>query len=281
MKIKVISFIMMLFCVNFAFAQIQVTTSILPQKFFVKKIGGNLVKVNVMVLPGSNPAVYEPKPKQMKQLTKSKIYFAIGVPFEKVWLKKIAAANPKMRIILTYEGIKRYPMVKRKKVSKKEILDPHIWLSPPLAIKQCEIIKNALIEADEKNKSVYKQNYQKFAEEINLIDDKIKSILKNSKGKKFIVFHPSWGYFARNYDLTQIPIEIEGKKPKPKDLAKLIRLAKKENIKVIFVQPQFSTSMAETIAKQIGGKVVKVDPLAENWSENIIKAAKAFAKELK
>ena len=281
MKLKIFGCILIILFASTVFGKINVTTSILPQKFFVKKIGGDLINVNVMVLPGSNPAIYEPKPKQMQELKNSKLYFAIGVPFENVWLKKFKSINPQMKIILTQKNIKRVPMVKREKTSKREILDPHIWLSPALVKKQCETIKNALIEADSKNKRIYEKNYKKFRNEIDNIDKEIKQILKNSSGKKFIVFHPSWGYFARNYGLIQIPIEIEGKKPKPKDLIKLIKLAKKENIKVVFIQPQFSTTMAETLAKQIKGKIVKVDPLAENWSENIINAARAFAKELK
>jgi zinc transport system substrate-binding protein len=282
MRIKLLGLCLsFIFFANVLYARIPVTVSILPQKFFVEKIGGNAVVVNVMVLPGSNPAVYEPKPKQMVMLKKSKIYFAIGVPFEMIWLDKFKKVNPDMKIVLTQKGINRLPMVKRKKTSGREILDPHIWLSPELVKKQCETIKNVLSEIDIEKKDLYEKNFRKFLQEIDEVNNKIKTILRNSSGKKFIVFHPSWGYFARDYNLIQIPIEIEGKAPKPKDLNKLIRIAKKENIKVVFVQPQFSSAMAETIAKQINGKIVKVDPLAENWSENILKAAKAFAKELK
>ena len=91
-----------------------------------------------------------------------------------------------------------------------------------------------------------------------------------------MVFHPSWGYFARQYGLEQVPIEIEGKAPKPAQLAELIGHAKEQNIQIIFVQPQFSRKSAEVVAREIGGKVVFADPLAEDWLQNLADVAEKF-----
>lgn len=89
---------------------LRVFVSILPQKFFLDQIGKSNVKVNVMVQPGANPAVYEPKPSQMVDLAKTDIYFAVGVPFENAWLPKIADSNPKMTIVHTDANVPKIPI---------------------------------------------------------------------------------------------------------------------------------------------------------------------------
>jgi zinc transport system substrate-binding protein len=279
-KLFIFLFIIFIASNIYADSKYSVTASILPQKYFIEKIAGDKIEINIMVLPGNNPATYEPKPIQLQKLSKSSIYFAIGAPFEKIWLKKILSANPNMVLVKTQKNIKLKPMKHRKNHSENEILDPHIWLSPSLVKIQAENILNALINYDPVNKIYYIKNYNLFIKEVDELDNKIKNIFSNLKNKNFMVFHPSWGYFADCYGLKQIPVEVEGKTPSMKALAILIKRAKEKNIKVIFVQPQFSKKSAEIIAKQIGGKVVAVDPLAENWSENLLKVAKTFSTYL-
>ena len=247
----------------------KITVSILPQKYFVKKITGSKFKINVMIPPGASPATYEPTPQQMKKLSQSILYFRIGyIPFEKSWMNKISAVNKKIKIIDTSDGVNL--------IKKGKGVDPHIWLSPKAVRIQVKNIYSVLTEVDPDNKNIYKKNYKNFLAEINLLDKKIKNILKNFKNIKFMVYHPAWTYFARDYDLKQIPIEIEGKSPSPAYLKKIIDIAKKENIKVIFVQSQFDTNSAEAIASEIKGKVVPLNPLAENWLDNMIKIANTF-----
>jgi zinc transport system substrate-binding protein len=263
--------------------KLPVFVSILPQKYFAEKIGGNLVNVSTMVKPGASPATYEPKPRQMSQISKSKIYFAIGVPFENAWLKKIAAINPGMLLVHTDEGIKKIPMPAHlhadedysEKTQHPEhgSLDPHIWLSPPLVKIQAQHILQAFLAVDPVHRSQYEENYSKFLKEIDAIHAELKHILSGQAGFRFMVFHPSWGYFADTYGLEQVAIEIEGKNPKPAQLKGLINHAETHGIKVILAQPQFSTKSADLIAKEIGGKVVFVDPLAEDWSANLREVA--------
>jgi len=271
---------------------LKVTVSILPQKYFVQKIGGDLVDISVMVLPGSSPATYEPKPKQMVKLTESKIYFAIGVSFEAVWLKKFAGVNPEMRIITTQNGIEKIPMIRHlhndkeryhgKAVAHAGTKDPHIWLSPPLVMLQARNILNALMRVDPTNRKIYESNYKSFVTELVDLDLKISNLFAAAgQCTRFMVYHPAWGYFAKAYDLIQIPVEMEGKRPTPKGLQQLIRSAKQDGIKVVFVQPQFSTKSAHTIAKAIGGRVVFADPLAFNWAKNLLLVARQFKDVLK
>ena len=273
---------------------IPVFVSIVPQKYFAEKIGGELIKVSVMVKPGASPATYEPKPKQMVALSKAKIYYAIGVPFERVWLKKVRAANPEMLVVHTDEGVEKRPVKghhhregngeipkkgKQGTVDEHQgIMDPHIWLSPPLV----KNILNALLWADPTHTTIYEANYRKFIGELDALDAQIRGIFAG-KGDSaaFMVFHPAWGYFARSYGLEQIAVEMEGKEPKPTDLLDLIRHARKRGIKVIFVQPEFSTKSAEAMAKAIGGKVVFANPLASDWASNLKEIASKFKAALK
>ncbi len=263
--IKYILFLLFILS-NILYAKVNVVVSVLPQKVFVEAIGGDKVNVALMVKPGSSPHTYEPKPSQMKDISKANIYFSIGVEFEKVWLLRFANQNVDMKIIDIGNNI-----IKMKN-------DPHIWVSPSNVKIIARNIYNNLVEIDKENKDYYKSNLNKFLLFVSNTDLKIKEILKNTKkDTKFMVFHPAWGYFARDYNLVQLPIEIDGKSPKPKALIHLISEAKQHGVKAIFTQPEFSPKVANQIAKQLGIKVIKATPLNPNWNKNLINLAKAIA----
>lgn len=249
--------------------KVQIVVSISPQTYFVEKIGGDKVIVSIMVPPGANPATYEPRPGQMKELSHARMYVRIKVPFENAWMDKISAANKNMLIVDSTMGIER--------IGGK---DPHIWLSPGLVKIQVENIYSGLVQVDPENKEIYIQNKKTFLKEIGVLDRELAQTFEKVKDRKFMVFHPAWSYLARDYGLKQIPIEIEGKEPSAAEMANLIETAKSNNIRVIFVQPQFSSESAETIARQIGGKVVFVDPLAGDWANNLRIVAKTLAQAL-
>jgi len=298
----------MIICMLFGFAsmaaaadKLPVFVSIVPQKYFVQQIGKDLVDVQAMVQPGASPATYEPKPRQMAALSRAKIYFSIGVPFENVWLDKIAAANPQMTMVHTDEGIEKLAMgghhhddhagkdheerhhgdEHEKGRHEHAGLDPHIWLSPPLVRIQARTITTALQTADPAHRDVYDANFRDFVGRIDRLDKDLRDTLAGKAGMSFMVFHPAWGYFAHAYGLKQMPIEVEGKDPKPAQLQALIEHARKRNIRVLFVQPQFSTKSAELIAREIGGQVVAANPLAENWMANLRLVADKFKAALK
>lgn len=157
-------------------------------------------------------------------------------------------------------------------------VDPHTWTSPSNVKIMAKNIYDALVKKDPINKSYYENNYNKFIEEIKQTDKKIKQIFnKLPKNSKFMVFHPSWGYFAKDYNLEQLSIEVEGKEPKPKMLKKIIEEAKEEKVKAIFTQKEFSDKSAKAIASQLNIKVIKETPLDPKWSENLIKMADTIA----
>ncbi len=265
----------------------QSVVSILPQKVFVEKIAGDRLPISVMVAPGDSPHTYEPKPSQMRQIAQADLYFAIGVEFEHVWLPKFTGLNPHLTIIDLTQGIERLPMVAHHHHEAEadhhddeeaDGRDPHIWTSPANVAILSQHIAKALIAKDPSHASLYQERLAQWLQEINATDQKIRTILSTlPKGTKFMVFHPSWGYFAKAYDLVQLPVEVEGKSPKPKALIRLIKEARRNGVRAIFTQPEFSDSAAKIIAKELGIPVIKVSPMAPNWSENLIKIAKAIA----
>jgi zinc transport system substrate-binding protein len=273
---------------------LPVFVSIVPQKYFVQQIGKDRVDVRVMVQPGASPATYEPSPAQMAALSGTRIYFAIGVAYEQVWLERLTAANPTMQVVHTDHGIDKLAMADDHHETSGHHgsahdaghhhpagLDPHIWLSPPLVKVQARTIMQALQQADPAHGSVYEANFNDFASRIDELDAALKNTFAGTSGLQFMVFHPSWGYFARAYGLEQVPIEIEGKAPKPSRLKALIKRAKANGIRVIFVQPQFSTKSANLVAREIGGQVAFADPLAEDWMANLREVADLFKAALK
>lgn len=269
---------------------IGVFVSIVPQKYFVEQIAGDRVDVQVMVTPGASPATFEPRPRQMAALAKARAYFAIGVPFEKVWLKKISAANRKMMLVHTDQGIPKRPMATHHHHDDAHAhgtqhgdqgKDPHIWLSPPLVKLQADTILTALQAIDPPRKQEYAANHRRFMAAIDILDAELRSAFVGHQHLRFMAFHPSWGYFADTYGLTQVPIEIEGKHPKPAQLRALIEDARERDIRVVFVQPQFSTKSAQLIAREIGGRVAVADPLADDWMANLRAVAAEFKAALK
>lgn len=251
----------------------QVMVSILPQKYFVERVGGDRVAVTVMVEPGASPATYEPKPEQLTALSDAVAYFSIGVPFEQAWLDRIRDANPAMRMVDTTAGIERRPMG-----ANSENLDPHIWLSPSLVKTQSATIADTLADLDPAHAADYQTRLEAFMSDIDTLDAEIRQTLDGADQRKFIVFHPAWGYFARDYDLEQIPIEVGGQEPSAAELAALIERAQAEQIPVIFAQPEFSTRDAETIAEEIGGEVLLISPLNPDWLANMQTVAQTFAR---
>lgn len=268
---------------------IEVFVSILPQQYFVEHIGGDRVNVSVIAPPGTDPHIYEPKPGQMVKMSVARIYFAVGVPFESVWLEKFALANPKMEIVHTETGIQKMPMASHdhdgehasEEGRRHGMEDPHVWTSPPLVKIMAKNIRDALSDVDPAGKPVYDANYNAFAITIDELDMRLRNLLADIKAPKaFMVFHPSWGYFAKTYGLEEIPVEVAGKDPKPAQLGKLIDRAKAQSIKVIFVQPQFSAKSARTLANAIGGRVIYADPLAYDWAENLLRQAQQFREAM-
>lgn len=257
-----------------------VSATILPVEYFIEQIGSNSVEITTIVKANADPHSFEPKVSDMKKLEFSDLFFAVGIEYERVWLPKFSKAYPNLKIINTQANAHIPHDHDNHDGHDHEEFDTHIWLDPIMVKDQAKIIAQALSDEYPQNSQIYNQNLDKFNQEIDKLDSYIKDSLKDLKNRKFMVFHPSWGYFAKRYDLTQIAIESGGKEPKPAALARLIKRAKDENIKVIFISPGFSKKSAELIAKQTGAKLIEIDPLSKEWLENMYKIADIFKSSL-
>lgn len=266
--------------------KIPVFTSIIPQKFFVEKIGGDKVDVNYLVGPGKNPATYEPTPDQVIKLGKSDLFFTIGVPFEAAFLPAVRESK-KLKIIDTSEGIQKRHLVAHSHDDggeehadeheadneEGETEDPHIWLSPSLVIKQSETIRDALKDIDPENASYYNDNFNSFKSELQEVSDDLSEALKPFNGETIFVYHPAFGYFCDEFGLGQEAIETGGKEPSAAQLTEIIEKAKADGVKILFVQPEFAIKSSKTIADAIGGVVITLNPLSEDYINNLYSIA--------
>lgn len=281
-----------------------VAVSILPQAEFVEKIAGDNVKVLVMVPAGADPHTYEITSGQLRDLSRAQMYVKVGsgLDFERVWMDRLIAQNPDMLIVDSSNGVtfrtmeahshddEEYAEEHDSEGSYEEhgaeehneslTKDPHIWTSP----QQAKIMVNntyaGLVEIDPDNKELYMQNRDAYLAELDAVDATIRETLAGKEGSSFIVYHPSWGYFAETYGLNEISVEIEGKEPSAKDMQSLIDTAKERDVRVIFVQPGFSTTSTTAIAAEINAEVVAIDPLAKDYIDNLSKVSEAFKKGL-
>ncbi|GET27403.1 metal ABC transporter solute-binding protein, Zn/Mn family [Prolixibacter sp. NT017] len=257
-----------------------VFVSILPLKYFAKQIIGDRFPVEVMVPPGASPATYEPTPRQIQKLSNAAAYFAVGhLGFENAWLNRIRQANPNMELFYTDTGITliKGDTIQHGDHDHHEGVDPHIWTSPKQAKQIAINIFEGMVAIDPGNREYYYQNLQKLFDEIARVDHEVSMKLSLLKGKRFLIFHPSLGYLARDYGLIQESIEFEGKSPSPKHMEEIVKKARKQHIKLILIQKQFDKADAETIAREIHADVMQIDPLDEDWpKETLSIAAKLF-----
>lgn len=254
--------------------KVGVFVSILPQEYFVERVGGEHVVVESLIRPGQSPHNFSASAAQITRLGQSRIYFTLGVAFEKGVVDKITDVHKGLKVVDTRRGISLRQMGGEP--------DPHVWLNPGNVVIMVQHICAALKEADPSHAADYDRNLAGFMADLVAVDARVAQVLARLKGQEFMVFHPAFGYFAEAYGLKQLPVEVEGKDPSAKAVARLIERAREKGIRVIFVQPQFSAKRAEMIAGEIGGAVVPMNPLARDYLQNLTEmAAKieaAFAK---
>lgn len=292
---------------------LKVFVTLAPQKELVERLGGDRVQVMVLVPSGADPHTFEPSPAQMKALADSSLFFPIGIPFEKNLIARIRSLNPQLKIVPMDQGLpKRFLAghrhggeeagrgAKERGSGKAEGQspeiaasgherpfhgegepDPHVWLSPPLVMAMARTAVLALMEADPEDTAGYEARYKSFLSDVAALDLEIHKTFQDAKPPRaFYVFHPSWGYFADAYGLEQVAVESEGKEAKPAHLKDIITSARRTGVKILFVQPQFSTRSAEMVAKEIGARLEVIDPLAEKWMENLMQVSRRLREAM-
>ena len=264
--------------------KVKAFVSILPVAYFVERVGGPNVEVSVLVGPGQDPHTFDPTPKLMTKLANAQVLFKMGFPFEETLIKKVGSSFKNVEVVDLQQGIKLRAMTEEETEAEEAEhghgkaeehgheagdMDQHTWLDPQLAKIQAKTIADTLIRIDPSHKDQYEKNLKDFQADLDAIHEQLKKALAPVKGKSFFVFHPAYGYFGDAYGLKQVPVQIGGKEPTARQLARLIELAKEDGVRVIFVQPQFSKKTAEALAKGIGGAVVPLDDLAPDYLKNL------------
>jgi zinc transport system substrate-binding protein len=270
-------------------SKILVAVSILPQVEFVENVGGSFVDVLELVPPNSSPEIYEPTPGQMKDLSRAVVYFKIGtdLDFELNLLGRMAAINPHLKIIDCSKGIDLGVLPESNLPDRNPsghyhgLKDPHIWNSLRNARVMIDNITAGLISIDSLHKQDYLRNAENYKQKLDSLDRKTFELLSHRTLNSFIVLHPAWGYFARDYGLTQLSIEGEGKEPSATDIKNLVDIARKENLATVFASPQFNSESAKTVARELGGTVEYIDPLSGQYLDNMWQVASKIAQSLK
>lgn len=262
-----------------------ISVTIEPQRYFAEKIAGDLFQINCVTPAGQSPETYDPTPQQMVQISQSQAYFRIGeIGFEQAWMKNLQSQNPDMAVFDLSEGME---LIKNEEEAHEEgeahphhhhgSVDPHIWTSISGARVIAQNTYQAFIKLDPENQEVYRAGYQRLIEEIDSTEAEMKQLLQPLAGTAFIIYHPALTYFAREFGLKQLCIELDGKEPSPAQLKQLLETATQSGAKVVFVQQEFDQKNAELIAKETGCRLVTINPLSYNWHDEMIRLATILA----
>jgi len=268
--------------------KIPVAVMIPPQAFFVERVGGDHVHVQVLAGPGEDPHTFEPTVRQMVSLGRVRLYFSTGLPFEARLLHKIAARNDGLQVVDTLAGLKfaAHDEAEGDEAHNRppphagSAHDPHVWLNPRFVKTIAANMCRALKAADPVHAEDYDGNLRRFQVELDQVDAAIAGELAPVKGRTFTVFHPAFGYFAEAYGLHQRAVELEGKEPSAARLVELIAEAKADDVRALFSQPQLSSKIPDAIARAIGCRVVQLDPLAYDYLQNLLFIARQIRQAL-
>lgn len=274
-------------------ARPTVAVTIPPQKWIVDRLAGGLVDVVVVVEPNANHETYQPTDRQASDVMRARAYFAVGLPLERSrWFD---AVRGRLRVVDCTVGVERRELeghghdhdhdhgkegaAADGHVCSVDGRDPHIWTSPAALRVQARTMAAALAELAPASADTIRQRLAALERELDALDASLRTTLAPCRGKALFVFHPAWGYFADAYGLRQVAIEHDGKPPTDRELTELQRTARAEGVSVVFVQPQISSKAADAVAAAVGGRVEKIDPLAEDVPANLRRVAEAIAKD--
>lgn len=273
--------------------RLTVAVTLPPYAKIVREVAGENVDVVTLVPPDANPHTFEPKPSTLREFSKASLYLSDGSGLDEAWRPRFLGVNPKVRVVDISAGVSWMREAREHVHEHKHSheahgigegeLDPHLWTSPRTGIVIASNVCAALSDADGRNAGTYRANLEKFSKRLSDLDVKISKTVSTlpADRRTFIVFHPSFGYLARDYGLKQVAVEVGGKEPKPRDLQRLVQAAKKFRAGAVFVQPQFSRRAAESLSREIEAKVVSADPLAYDFDLELVKFLEAFTGEAK
>lgn len=257
----------------------KVLVTIEAQKFYIKAISD--IDPLVLIPKGYDPHSFEPKPAQLSEISKAQLYLTIGLPEEREWINKLKAINPKIKVISTSPGHEEHTGKEGKAHSHGDHhhhSDPHTWLVPSLGEEIARKTFEALKELYPDRSSEYEKGLRNCLETLRSFSKEIKEILSKCPKKTFLVYHPAFGPFAEEFGLTQLAIEKEGKEPKARDLSRLQEEVKVHKITKMVIQPGLGASKQRALAERLGLVPIEVDPISENWMDELKKLVKGICE---
>lgn len=284
--------------------RLRVFVSVLPQAYIVERVGGDLVEVNALVQPWQSAETYEVTPRQMDALSRAQLYFRAGMPFENALLRKIASTCPQLRVVDTREGVAlladtgcahgddhadhadhddhddHASHADHNHGHMHGDWDPHIWMDPKRVKTQAATVAAALSEAFPEARATFAANLAALERDLDAAHERIAALLSPFHGRRIYVYHPAYAYFADAFGLEQVSVEFEGKEPGPRRVQQIVDGMKAEGARVIFVQPQFSRQMVESVAQQTGAAIVELDPLSKDLIATMDRIAKEIVRSL-
>lgn len=264
-----------------------ISVTIEPQRYFAAQIAGDKFTIHTVVPAGQSPESYDPSPREMVKIGKSEAYLQIGhIGFEQAWMENIRKNNPDMEL---FDLSKGFAMIENNEDEHHDHdhghahhhhgVDPHIWSSIGGARQVATKTMAAFSKLDPENAEYYYANYRKVMGKIDSTEQVLLGLISPLSNRTFIIYHPALTYFAEEFNLKQLCIEMDGKEPSPALLKELMETAKESHAKVVFIQKEFDKKNAELIAKETGCRLVTINPLSYDWSEEMIRIAKALADE--
>lgn len=288
MFLRIFLMLFYLFCATAAQANppLNVIVTLSPQKMLVERIGQQAVKVTVLAA-NQDPHHFEPTPSQVAAASQAQLLFRVGYGFEGAFIQRLQAKNRALIVVDARQGIS----LRRNEEGltlgghahdehEDEVHDLHLWTDPQLLKRMAAQVRDVLSQQRPAQAKQFASNYETLAQTLDQLDQELQAKLKPLAGKSFLVFHPTWGYFADRYHLKQVAIEFDGKEPTVKQLQQILHYAQQAHVKVIFVQPQFSQRSARTLAQRLNAEVVTLDPLAEDVVATLRQAGAIFVKAL-
>jgi zinc transport system substrate-binding protein len=260
--------------------RLTVFVSILPQSWFVERIGGRDVEVFFLVGPGDSPATYEPAPRDLARLGEADLLLTIGVPFERMLLPRLRDQHSGLEVVDMSAGIERRQIDEAGHVHGDETKDPHVWLDPHRAETLARNTRDALVRLRPGAQTRYDERLQSLLEDLRALDERLGELLAPHEGASVLVFHPAFGYFTDRYGLNQVAIQSGGLEPGPRHLAQTIERAEELGIRTVFAQPQAPSASVQAVADAIGGRVEVLDPLAADYLDNFRRIGEAIAGAL-
>ncbi len=263
---KIAYILLLLYLCGYA-EPIKVLVSVLPQKQMLESIGREYVEVEVLVPPSKSPEIYEPNIQQMKHIQNAEVFFGVGMPLESTWLKKFRSINPKLRYYNLAESHAHAldSHSQDSKHSNTHAHNPHIWLSLKESQAQVAFIAKILSTLQPTHKDFFTTQSTQLTKELEQIYIQAQNLFTKYATKSFLVYHPAFGDFARDFDLEELSIEKDGKEAKGRDLSQLITQIKQRQIKALFIQPQYSKSRVQSLANELKLEILTLNPLKSQW----------------